>query len=116
MHNIKYIRSNPLQFEKMMSRRGISINSSEILDIDNSIRAFQTELQVLQEKRNKASKQIGKLVSEGSDISILTKNISDYKNDLSLIEEKIKELTLNLNKLLIELPNSLDDDVPDGTS
>ena len=116
MHNIKYIRSNPLQFEKMMSRRGISINSSEILDIDNSIRAFQTELQVLQEKRNKASKQIGKLVSEGSDISILTKNISDYKNDLSLIDEKIKELTLNLNKLLIELPNSLDDDVPDGTS
>ena len=34
MHNIKYIRNNPKQFEKLMKRRGISLNSSEILDID----------------------------------------------------------------------------------
>ena len=30
MHNIKYIRNNPKQFEKLMKRRGISLNSSEI--------------------------------------------------------------------------------------
>ena len=32
MHNIRYIRNNPEQFEKLMKRRGILINSSEILD------------------------------------------------------------------------------------
>ena len=82
MHNIRYIRNNPEQFEKLMKRRGILINSSEILDIDNSIRSYQTKMQVLQEKRNKASKEIGQMIAQGSDISDLKKNISDFKNDL----------------------------------
>jgi seryl-tRNA synthetase len=116
MHNIKYIRNNPKQFEKLMKRRGISLNSSEILDIDNNIRSYQTKMQVLQEKRNKASKDIGILISQGADISSLKKNISDYKSDLTLMDEKVKDLNLKLNNILIELPNSLEDDVPEGKS
>jgi seryl-tRNA synthetase len=116
MHNIKYIRNNPKQFEKLMKRRGISLNSSEILDIDNNIRSYQTKMQVLQEKRNKASKDIGILISQGADISSLKKNISDYKSDLTIMDEKVKDLNLKLNNLLIELPNSLEDDVPEGKS
>jgi seryl-tRNA synthetase len=116
MHNIKYIRNNPKQFEKLMKRRGISLNSSEILDIDNDIRSYQTKMQVLQEKRNKASKDIGILISQGADISSLKNNISDYKSDLTLMDEKVKDLNLKLNNLLIELPNSLEDDVPEGKS
>lgn len=116
MHNIKYIRNNPKQFEKLMKRRGISLNSSEILDIDNDIRSYQTKMQILQEKRNKASKDIGLLISQGADISSLKKNISDYKLDLTIMDEKVKDLNLKLNNLLIELPNSLEDDVPEGKS
>ena len=114
MHNIRYIRNNPEQFEKLMKRRGILINSSEILDIDNSIRSYQTKMQVLQEKRNKASKEIGQMIAKGSDISDLKKNISDYKSELAFMDEKVKDLTLQLNNLLIELPNSLDENVPEG--
>lgn len=116
MHNIKYIRNNPKQFEKLMKRRGISLNSSEILDIDNDIRSYQTKMQILQEKRNKASKDIGLLISQGADISSLKKNISDYKSNLTIMDEKVKDLNLKLNNLLIELPNSLEDDVPEGKS
>ena len=116
MHNIKYIRNNPKQFEKLMKRRGISLNSSEILDIDNDIRSYQTKMQILQEKRNKASKDIGLLISQGTDVSSLKKNISDYKSDLTVMDEKVKDLNLKLNNLLIELPNSLEDDVPEGKS
>jgi len=116
MHNIKYIRNNPKQFEKLMKRRGISLNSSEILDIDNDIRSYQTKMQILQEKRNKASKDIGLLISQGADISSLKKNNSDYKSDLTIMDEKVKDLNLKLNNLLIELPNSLEDDVPEGKS
>ena len=114
MHNIRYIRSNPEQFEKLMKRREVSINSSQILDIDNDIRSYQTKMQVLQEKRNKASKEIGQMIAQGSDISDLKKNISDYKSELAIMDEKVKDLTLQLNNLLIELPNSLDEDVPEG--
>ena len=90
MHNIRYIRSNPEQFEKLMKRREVSINSSQILDIDNDIRSYQTKMQVLQEKRNKASKEIGQMIAQGSDISDLKKNISDYKSELAIMDEKVK--------------------------
>ena len=73
-------------------------------------------MQILQEKRNKASKDIGLLISQGTDISSLKKNISDYKSDLTIMDEKVKDLHLKLNNLLIELPNSLEDDVPEGKS
>ena len=39
MHDIKFIRNNPEEFEKLMRRRGLNIKSSLILEIDSSIRA-----------------------------------------------------------------------------
>ena len=84
-----------------MKRRGILINSSEILDIDNIIRSYQTKMQVLQEKRNKASKEIGQMIAQGSDISDLKKNISDYK--------VLKEICEKLNlKFELDVLNSTD--------
>ena len=48
MHDIKFIRNYPEKFEKLMSRRGLVIESSSILEIDTSIRGFQTEIQIIQ--------------------------------------------------------------------
>ena len=67
MHDIKFIRNYPEEFEKLMRRRGLNIKSSSILEIDTSIRGYQTEIQSIQQKRNTASKEIGKLLSIGSD-------------------------------------------------
>ena len=67
MHDIKFIRNHPEKFEKLMKRRGLNIKSSFILKIDTSIRGYQTEIQTIQQKRNTASKEIGKLLSIGSD-------------------------------------------------
>ena len=114
MHDIKFIRNHPQEFEKLMSRRGVEVESSEILEFDTKIRFHQTEIQVVQEKRNKISKEIGKLVSQGSDISDLKQTVENFKSNLSLLDEKIKKLSKQLNSILIELPNFLDQDVPDG--
>ena len=55
MHDIKFIRNYPEEFEKLMRRRGLDIKSSFILEIDTSIRGYQTEIQKIQQKRNTAS-------------------------------------------------------------
>ena len=114
MHDIKFIRNHPEKFEKLMKRRGLNIKSSFILKIDTSIRGYQTEIQTIQQKRNTASKEIGKLLSTGSDVSSLKLNLENYKSDLGQIDEKIKKLSKDLNDILKELPNYLDEDVPDG--
>ena len=114
MHDIKFIRNHPEKFEKLMKRRGLNIKSSFILKIDTSIRGYQTEIQTIQQKRNTASKEIGKLLSIGSDVSSLKLNLENYKSDLGQIDDKIKKLSKDLNNILKELPNYLDEDVPDG--
>ena len=73
MHDIKFIRKNPEKFQKQMDRRGLNIDISSILEIDEAIRKKQAEIQVLQEHRNNSSKEIGRLISEGKDVSKLKK-------------------------------------------
>ena len=92
MHDIKFIRSYPEEFEKLMRRRGLNIKSSFILEIDTSIRGYQTEIQTIQQKRNTASKEIGKLLSIGSDVSSLKLNLENYKSNLSKLDNKIKKI------------------------
>ena len=41
MHDIKFIRKNPEKFQKQMYRRGLNIDISSILEIDEAIRKQQ---------------------------------------------------------------------------
>ena len=77
MHNIKFIRNNPKKFEKQMYRRGLNVDVNSILKIDKAIRKKQSEIQVIQEQRNNSSKEIGKLISEGKDVSELKNSVQD---------------------------------------
>ncbi|MDC6451414.1 serine--tRNA ligase [Alphaproteobacteria bacterium] len=114
MHDIKFIRNNPLEFQLLMEKRGLKIELKEIIELDTLVRAHQTEIQEIQEKRNNTSKEIGKLVSQGHDIKELQKSVSNLKSELTELDEKIKNLSNKLKSLLITFPNYLEDDVPLG--
>ena len=96
MHNIKFIRENPQEFDQLMFRRGLRPISSKIISIDTLIRNDQTLIQNIQEKRNIDSKNIGMMISQGKNASELQKNVSSLKIQLTKLDEKIKS---NLEKL-----------------
>ena len=114
MHDIKFIRNAPEDFDILMKRRGIKPISSEILDLDTLIRNFQTESQKIQEKRNADSKLIGKMISQGEDTTKIQKEISELKLKINDLDQKIKLYSNQLNNILNDLPNFFDSDVPDG--
>ena len=114
MHDIKFIRNAPEDFDILMKRRGIKPISSEILDLDTLIRNFQTESQKIQEKRNTDSKLIGKMISQGEDTTKIQKEISELKLKINDLDQKIKLNSNQLNNILNDLPNFFDSDVPDG--
>ena len=116
MHDIKFIRNNPVEFDLLMKRRGVNGISSKIVDLDVLIRTSQTEMQQIQEKRNQDSKNIGKMISQGKDVTEVQKNVSNLKDKLSSLDEKIKTLSESLHNILNEIPNFFDSDVPDGDS
>ncbi|MCB0075765.1 MAG: hypothetical protein KDE20_30140, partial [Caldilineaceae bacterium] len=69
MHDIKYIRENPNDFDAAMERRGLDGVSAEILALDEDRRAVQTTLQELQAQRNAESRRIGDIKKAGGDAS-----------------------------------------------
>ena len=58
MHDIRFIRDNPKEFDRFMQRRGLNSPSLEVLSLDEKRRKIQTELQSLQARRNEVSKKL----------------------------------------------------------
>ena len=101
MHNIHFIRENPVEFDNQLKKRGIKGFSETIIKIDEEKRKSQTSLQKLQEERNNVSKEIGLLKSKKQDSTELLKKVEKIKND-------------ELNGILKNLPNLPSNDVPVG--
>ena len=114
MHDIKYIRENPNDFDAAMARRGLDGQSEAILKLDEERRGVQTELQRDQEMRNEISKQIGEIKKSGGDASQQMKDVAALKEGMSELEDKERALGEGLQNLLACLPNILATDVPDG--
>ncbi|PZO89098.1 MAG: serine--tRNA ligase [Micavibrio aeruginosavorus] len=114
MHDIKAIRQDPAAFDKAMARRGLSAQSEGILALDEKRRAAQTELQSLQTERNDKSKQIGAIKGKGGDASALMDDVALIKDKMTALEVQERELDIQLNEILVSLPNVQDVSIPDG--
>lgn len=114
MHDLKFIRENPEQFDREMARRKLSGQSSIVLEMDESRRTLQTDLQSLQQQRNEKSKEIGKVKSQGGDAQAIMDEVSALKSKMIDLEEQEKEIAQKLTDHLSRLPNIMFGDVPDG--
>ncbi|NKB22184.1 MAG: serine--tRNA ligase [Alphaproteobacteria bacterium] len=114
MHDIRWIRENPAEFDAALAKRGDEAMSADLIQRDADRRAVQTELQELQTRRNDASKQIGIAKSKGEDADTLIKEVSDLKDRMQALEENEKNLSSNLTDLLSGIPNLPSEDTPVG--
>ena len=82
MHDIKWIRDNPQQFDNALARRGLEPLSADAIELDASNRRIITELQELQKRRNEVSKQVGVLRGKGENADKLISEVGDLKNQM----------------------------------
>ncbi len=118
MHDIRLIRDDPDGFDAGLARRGAEPVAATILELDEERRAVTTELQVVQGRRNEASKAIGKAMGQGDEdaAEALKAEVAQIKADMPGLEERERELSGRLQDVLLALPNLLDPSVPDGES
>jgi seryl-tRNA synthetase len=123
MHDIKYIRSNPADFDKHLARRGLPPLSTKILELDRSRRGDITEIQKLQEESNKLAKQIGEMMGSGkkAEAQPLLERSKEIKAKLAAAKAaqeggEGEDENTALNELLATIPNILDESVPEGKS
>ncbi len=114
MHNINYIRENPIEFDNAMKLRGQDTISSKILEIDKIKRETQTVLQNLLAERNTLSKEIGNLKSKNKDANDYISKVEELKNKINSLKELENIKENELNSILSRLPNIPHKSVPNG--
>ncbi len=114
MFDLKAIRENPAAFDAGLARRGLEGQSSEILALDEKRRELMTVAQEKQARRNEASREIGKIKSQGGDADAIMKEVAGLKNELADLEVEEKRLGEEINDILCRIPNIPHSEVPEG--
>ena len=114
MHNINFIRENPIEFDNAMKQRGEQSLSKKILEIDEQKRTTQTLLQNLLAERNTLSKEIGKLKTEKKDASSELTKVDNLKKEISNLKELETVKEDELYSILSRLPNIPHSTIPIG--
>ena len=114
MHDIRYIRENPDEFDRLLRRRGFVPPVDDIKALDQKRRSAQTEMQSLQQSRNDISKKIGEMKKAGDDAGKLMAEVSKLKDKLIEAEKIEKNIDAELNAMLEVIPNLPDPSIPDG--
>ena len=116
MHDLKYIRENPKDFDAALIRRGAAPVAASILALDENRRAILTEMQNAQARRNEASKAIGAAMARGDTATAeaLKAEVARLKDTLPSLEERERGAGAELDSLVAGLPNLPAADTPDG--
>ncbi len=116
MHDIKTIRDNPALYDAAWARKGLSAQTSAILEADGKLRAAQTAKQEVEAARNVASKDIGKAKAakdEGRAHELMAQ-VAAFKTKIEEAGAEEAQWQKARDELLASLPNLPAHDVPDG--
>lgn len=114
MLDIKIIRQDPDFFDQVMRLRGCDFKSEQILSLDENKRNLQTQLQEHQSLRNELAKKVGMAKKSGENCDDLQEQ--SKKNNLKIeeVNSKLSEFEVQLDAILLQLPNIADKEVPEG--
>jgi len=113
MLDIKWIIFNPDHANKLFIKRGIKPIANKLIKISQSRSSSVTNLEKLLEKKNLLSNKIANTKSKTEKKTFINE-VKRIKNKISTLQSDSNNNQSSLYNELIQLPNFLDDDVPDG--
>jgi seryl-tRNA synthetase len=114
MHDLRWIRENPEEFDRGLARRGLPPRAAEVLSLDREWRGLQTASEEAQAARNRLSREVGAAKKRGESADDLLQQIANSKEAEAATAGRAAELRRELDDLLSALPNLPAPDVPDG--
>ena len=114
MLDVKFVEENPELVVKKMALRGIDFDMENFFKLTREKKAFLQQIETLRFELNKASKQIGKMKSEGENPSSLIKEMKKVSDEIKDLEGTHKKREKELKKILLDIPNIPDKSVPEG--
>ncbi|HEV7994892.1 MAG TPA: serine--tRNA ligase [Stellaceae bacterium] len=114
MHDIRWLRDHPAEFDRGLARRGLPPCAEEVLALDHGWRAAETRAQEVLARRNRIARDVGAAKKRGEDIAPLLRQVADDKDAEAASAAEAARLRAAIDAILAGLPNLPADDVPDG--
>ncbi|MGB1581748.1 MAG: serine--tRNA ligase, partial [Nevskiales bacterium] len=112
----KLIRQDPQAIAQQLARRGYSLDVAAFNQLEAQRKSLQVETEELQSRRNKRSKEIGQIKSQGGDIEAIKAEMGQLGEELKENAAKLDAVQAAVQALLLDIPNLPQADVPDGAN
>ena len=106
-HDIQSVAAN-------VAQKNVKVDVELFNQLEAKRKSLQVTMEELQAKRNSTSKQIGILKAKGEDASGILAEVADLGDNLKQAEADFTIVQQQLNEFLYNIPNLLDESVPDG--
>ena len=110
----KLLRSNLDAVSDNLERRGYCLDVEGYKMLEEKRKRLDKEVSELRNRRNTESKAIGVAKAAGEDIQPLLDGVADLGDQLKKAYEEIRVVQDELRNLMLDMPNLLDDSVPNG--
>jgi len=110
----KRLRAELELVAEQLARRGYQLDVEKMKSLEEQRKALQIEQQELQNERNTKSKSIGKAKAAGEDVQPLLDEVAGLGDKLKAVSEKSDAVQAELHALMMSMPNTSHDSVPDG--
>ena len=115
MLDINHLRNNLKDVQDNLKKRGFVLDAKQFNSLDSERKMLQTETESLQEKSNILAKEISVERNQEAREQKL-KNAKEISSQLKKHKSELDKTLERLNNFLLEIPNILSKDVPEGNS
>ena len=115
MLDIKFIRENKDIVQEGAKKKRIDFDIDKLIALDDERLKILKEVEDIRSEVNKVSNDIGRNQDQALKIQLI-EEMQVVKEDLKQKEEKLKEVMLEWQKLMVQVPNVPDMSVPEGES
>jgi len=115
MLDIKFIRENKDIVQAGAQKKHIDIDINALIALDDERLVILKEVEDLRSEVNKVSNNISR-DQDSAHKTQLIEEMRVVKEEIKSKEEKLKQITENWQKLMVQVPNVPDMSVPEGTS
>lgn len=112
----KLFRTDIEKTAEQLAKRGFTLNTAQLIALEEQRKAIQVNTQELQNQRNTRSKSIGQAKARGEDIQPLLAEVSELGKELEASKEQQNSILEQINTIVSAVPNLIDDSVPSGDS
>jgi seryl-tRNA synthetase len=114
MLEIKFVRQNLLEVEKMLSKRDDTVELETFKNCDSKRKAILREIEDLRHQRNVVSEKIAVMKRQGEDADNLMVEMREVGDKIKKLDKSLSGYEQTINQILLGLPNMPHTSVPEG--